>query len=273
MNEVSLRRARPDDADAIADVFLASFAATYQFRLAHSDDEVRQWIPEVLLPTEEVWVATGPDEAVLAMMALSSDMVGQLYVAPGWTGRGIGSRLIELAKSRRPGGLDLYTFQVNAGARRFYERHGFVEVWRGDGSDNEEGQPDLRYAWRPSSQPTAAGRNGGDELTAETQFDAIVEPFSGDPRVTRGTGFGSSPGRRIDGRIFAMLVRGELVVKLPRQRVGELVEAGSARRFDAGKGRPMREWASISVAQADAWPELVAEAYEFVGAIGRPGGA
>ena len=114
--------------------------------------------------------------------------------------------------------------------------------------------------------------SGGDELTAETRFDAIVEPFSDDPRVTRGTGFGSSPGRRVDGRIFAMLVRGELVVKLPRQRVAELVDAGTARWFDAGKGRPMREWASISVAQAGAWPELVAEAYEFVGSIGPAAG-
>ena len=113
----------------------------------------------------------------------------------------------------------------------------------------------------------------GDELTAETLFDAIVEPFSGDPRVTRGAGFGSSPGRRVDGRIFAMLVRGELVVKLPKQRVAELVEAETARWFDAGKGRPMREWASISVARYGAWPGLVAEAYEFVGSIGRAGGA
>jgi hypothetical protein len=63
---VSVRRARQDDADAIADVFLASFAATYRFPLAHSDEQVRRWIPEVLLPTEEVWVVTDPDEAVVA---------------------------------------------------------------------------------------------------------------------------------------------------------------------------------------------------------------
>jgi len=151
MDDVDVRRARHDDADAIAAVYLASFTATYRFPLAHSDEQVRRWIAEVLLPTEEVWVVTDPDQAAVAMMALSSEMLDQLYVAPGWTGRGIGSRLIELAKSRRPGGLDLYTFQVNPGARRFYERHGFVEVARGDGSDNEEGQPDLRYAWRPSS--------------------------------------------------------------------------------------------------------------------------
>ena len=110
--------------------------------------------------------------------------------------------------------------------------------------------------------------DGDDELTGETHFDDVVERFSDDPRVTGGTGFGSSPGRRVDGRIFAMLVRDELVVKLPRQRVTELVEAGIATWFDAGKGRPMREWASISMAQADAWPTLVTEAFEFVASIG-----
>jgi len=81
-------------------------------------------------------------------------MVDQLYVAPGWTAHGIGSRLIGLAQSRRPNGLDLYTFQVNRGARRFYERHGFVEVASGDGSQNEERQPDVRYAWMPPAAST-----------------------------------------------------------------------------------------------------------------------
>jgi hypothetical protein len=75
------------------------------------------------------------------------------------------------------------------------------------------------------------------------RFEAVVERYAADPRVTEDTGFGSSPGRRVDGRIFAMLVRGELVVKLPRQRVDDLIASGTARRFDAGKERPMREWA------------------------------
>ena len=150
MDALAIRQATQADADAIADVYRASFAATYAFPRAHSDDEVRRWVAEVLLRTREVWVATVPHQAVVAMMALTPDMVDQLYVAPGWTGHGIGSRLIGLAKERRPEGLDLYTFQVNAGARRFYERHGFAAVEFGDGSGNEERQPDIRYAWRPS---------------------------------------------------------------------------------------------------------------------------
>ena len=152
MDDVEIRPAGDDDAAGIADVYLASFAATYEFPRAHSDADTRSWIAEVLLTNREVWVATVAKQGpIVAMMALTDEMVDQLYVAPGWTARGIGSRLIGLAQSLRPNGLDLYTFQVNRDARRFYERHGFVEVASSDGSQNEELQPDVRYAWRPSA--------------------------------------------------------------------------------------------------------------------------
>ena len=149
MDEIQLRRAESSDVEAIAEVYLASFRATYDFPLAHTDVQVRRWLADVVLPTEEVWIAAGPEGEVVAIMALTSDMVDQLYVAPGWTGNGIGGRLLALAKTQRPSGLDLYTFLTNTGARRFYERNGFVEISRGDGSGNEEAQPDVRYAWRP----------------------------------------------------------------------------------------------------------------------------
>ena len=145
-----IRRATRDDAPAVAETFLASFGATYDFPLAHTPEEVRGWVASHLVPTTETWVAVA-EGRVVAFMSLGDDFVEQLYVAPGWTGGGIGSDLIELAKQRRPSGLRLYTFQVNEGARRFYERHGFAAVWFGDGTKNEERQPDVRYAWRPTS--------------------------------------------------------------------------------------------------------------------------
>ena len=57
--------------------------------------------------------------------------------------------MVALAKENSPEGLELWTFQVNAPAQRFYERHGFVESFRTDGSENEEREPDIRYAWKP----------------------------------------------------------------------------------------------------------------------------
>ena len=126
MDGLELRRATAGDAAEIAELFLASFKSTYDFPLAHDDDNVRRWIADVLLPTDETWIASAEDGAIVGLMALTADMLDELYVAPGLLGRGIGSRLVELAKERRPGGLDLYTFQVNRRARTFYERHGFV---------------------------------------------------------------------------------------------------------------------------------------------------
>ena len=67
---------------------------------------------------------------------------------PGWTGKGIGSRLLEVVcaeAARVTPVLRLYTFARNTGARRFYERHGFVVTAESDGSGNEEREPDVRY--------------------------------------------------------------------------------------------------------------------------------
>ena len=146
-----VRRAVASDADGIGDVWLSSWRATFDFEPGHPDEDVRSWLATELVPVTETWVAVDPPERVVAMMALSSTMFEQLYIAPDWIGRGLGRRLIELAKERRPAGLDLHCFAMNGRARRFYERHGFEAVAFGDGSGNEEGQPDIRYAWRPAS--------------------------------------------------------------------------------------------------------------------------
>lgn len=76
-------------------------------------------------------------------------------VGRGPGARGLGSRLVSVAKDRCPDGLDLWTFAANAGARRFYERHGFVVVATTDG-DNEEGAPDVHYRWAGHLTPRSS---------------------------------------------------------------------------------------------------------------------
>jgi GNAT superfamily N-acetyltransferase len=145
---ITIRPAVATDAGALAEVYLASFHATYDFPLAHTDDQVRAWIRD-LVDDGGSWVAVDSPEAIVGMMTLAPGSLDQLYVRPDRLGEGIGRRLLDVALDRWPGGLTLYTFQVNDRARRFYERNGFVADWFGDGSTNEEGQPDVRYVWRP----------------------------------------------------------------------------------------------------------------------------
>ncbi len=149
INDLDLRRADASDATAVADVWLRSYTAALPgVRRAHTDEEVRSWIRHVVVPHQETWVATAGG-TVVAMLVLDGEDLDQLYVDPPWRGRGIGDRLVELAKRRSPTGLELWTFQVNGPARRFYERHGFVAAEHTDGARNEEREPDVRYVWRP----------------------------------------------------------------------------------------------------------------------------
>ena len=62
------------------------------------------------------------------------------------TGRKVGTQSYGSAKADRKA-LNLWTFQANGGAIRFYLREGFREVERTDGAANEEALPDVRMRW------------------------------------------------------------------------------------------------------------------------------
>ena len=104
-------------------------------------------------------------------------------------------------------------------------------------------------------------------ITPEERFATIVEELLGNPGVTppsEGKGFGSS-GLKIHNKIFAMLVRGQLVVKLPKSRVDALIASGDGERFDPRHdGRLMKEWLSVDPTSTEDWLPLAREAMEFV---------
>jgi GNAT superfamily N-acetyltransferase len=143
---VELRRAVPADAAAIADVFVAARAGmTYLPPLDVQD--ARRFLVEEVAAKLEVSVVEDAG-AVVAFSALDGDNLAFLYVAPEAQGRGAGTLLFERVTELRPAGFELWVFQRNTGARRFYERHGCVLVLETDGSGNMEREPDARYAWR-----------------------------------------------------------------------------------------------------------------------------
>lgn len=111
----------------------------------HADDEIVEWFCSDVMATSDVWLAVA-ETGVVGVMVLVPGWLEQLYVHPDHTGRGIGAALLTKALEVTDGPVDLWTFESNVGARRFYERHGLVEVDRTDG-DNEEGAPDIRYRW------------------------------------------------------------------------------------------------------------------------------
>jgi GNAT superfamily N-acetyltransferase len=147
-NRDVIRRARDDEAEAVAGVFVPSFRGLPFLSRIHSDEEIRKWIRDEMLPSHDVWVAES-ERRVIGFAALHDDLLGHLYVHPEAQRRGVGSALLDVVKEERPAGFRLWVFQRNEDARRFYERHGCTLVELTDGSGNDEREPDALYAWRP----------------------------------------------------------------------------------------------------------------------------
>lgn len=105
-------------------------------------------------------------------------------------------------------------------------------------------------------------------MDAQERFAALAEKVAGAPGVELPAGSGrrafGSEALKVDGAIFAMLTNGHLVVKLPRGRVEGLIAEGTGAPFGAGKGRPMKEWVSVTVDDDETWLALAREALDFV---------
>jgi len=147
-DELSMRPARAEEARTLAELFLAAREAAYPAmpHSVHPPEAVHRWFTELLGSARETWVAER-DDAVVGYLVLDPDWLDSLYVRPGATGQGIGAALLDLAKALRPEGFGLWVFESNEPARRFYRRHGLVEVRRTDGRGNEEQAPDVEMAW------------------------------------------------------------------------------------------------------------------------------
>jgi ribosomal protein S18 acetylase RimI-like enzyme len=161
-----VRRAKDGESDAVADLMWAvreqSLAVGSIPKGVHPLDDLRRWMREVVFARHDVWVAERGGGEIVGLMVLDQpDWLGHLYIDASATGRGLGSRLVDLARTELAGDqIQLWTFQSNVGARRFYERHGFVAVQTTDG-DNEEQAPDVRYVWRrDAARSSAVGRGG-----------------------------------------------------------------------------------------------------------------
>ena len=107
---------------------------------------------------------------------------------------------------------------------------------------------------------------------ARTLYDALTDDLLYDPAVGRSTMMGYPCVRRA-GRFFASYdPRSEaLVLKLPPERVAELIAEGTGEPF-APNGRVFREWVTIPEPDAGVWEQLLAEARDFAApARHRPG--
>jgi GNAT superfamily N-acetyltransferase len=141
----TIRRATPADAEEAAAVYTASFASMSFVPKLHTADEDRVFVRN-LIGTKETWVAEREGH-ITGLACIDGGWLEQLYVDPARHNSGTGSKLFKQLTEQHPIGFQLWTFQANAGARRFYERHGCALMRLTDGADNEEKTPDALYVW------------------------------------------------------------------------------------------------------------------------------
>jgi GNAT superfamily N-acetyltransferase len=111
----------------------------------HTLAEDRWFFRERVFKACEVWGAF-ESAAMVGVLAFRRDWIDQLYVLPDAQGRGTGTGLVRVAQDAFDR-LQLWTFQRNVRARRFYEARGFALVTETDGARNEEKEPDALYLW------------------------------------------------------------------------------------------------------------------------------
>ncbi len=154
-DNVLIRLATSRDTNDVSSIYLASRKKFLDFAsLVHSDEDIRQWIASIIAKGH-ITVAER-NKQTLGMIALSKTenmgCIDQLYVLPSAMNQGIGSLLIEFAKASLGSPIQLYTFQQNIIAQRFYEQHGFEAILFRDGSKNEENCPDILFKWSKKKQ-------------------------------------------------------------------------------------------------------------------------
>ena len=150
--QVHIRRVRCEafaaEADQTATMYLESRRALMpNVRNPHTEAQTRAWMRDDVFTRHSVRLAEADGE-IVGFASRDGVWLANLYVKPGWTGHGIGTQLLRAmlanAASSTPV-LRVCTFARNERARHFFETRGFRAVGTGDGSGNEEHEPDVRY--------------------------------------------------------------------------------------------------------------------------------
>lgn len=156
MSSFRLRPALPSDMRAVARLHRrVRLACLPYLPELHTPEDDVAFFQGLVFPRSAIWLAEAGQD-LIGFGALARDWLDHLYVDPSWHGRGVGTALLDAAKACSAE-LNLWTFQRNEQARRFYESKGFVPMILTDGSGNEENEPDVHYRWvRDRSLPDAA---------------------------------------------------------------------------------------------------------------------
>lgn len=235
--DTSLRLATGADLSSVAEVYVAARDRAAMPPGVHSAEETREWIGSWDLTSRDVWVAESGGRLV-GFANLTPTWLDGLYVAPGAQRVGVGSALVDVAKSVRPEGFGLWVFEMNQPARAFYRRHGFIELEHTDGAANAEQTPDIKMVW-PGSAPLAYFRSLideadlvlGDVLARRTALTRAVQEHK------RAVSAVADPARDLAREDEIVERVAAIVPELGQDRVARIMHVIISEAIDASRGQ------------------------------------
>ena len=147
---IHIRRYHPEDLAQTVSIWRASKRDAFPYVEAQQHYTLAEdtaYFRDVVAVACVVWLAE-VEGRLAGLLAIKDSYIDQLFVAVEQQRQGIGTALLQKAREQSPGGLRLYTFQKNAKARAFYEKHGFRAIRFGH-SPAPENEPDIEYQWLP----------------------------------------------------------------------------------------------------------------------------
>lgn len=233
--DATVRLAADADLPAVAEVYLAARAVAAMPPGIHAAADVRSWVGTWDLSERDVWVAESGG-AIVGFANLTPTWLDGLYVAPGAQRAGIGSTLVDLAKSVRPDGFGLWVFEINEPARGFYRNHGFVALEGTDGSANEEHAPDVKMVW-PGANPLTYLRSLiddadlllGDVLARRAALTRVVQDHKRDVSTVADPARDAVREQEIVERVAA------IVPELGPERVSRIMHSIISESLDASR--------------------------------------
>ena len=116
----------------------------------------------------------------------------------------------------------------------------------------------------PKRKAPRAAKAASAPTAEDALFASVVDSLIGQSKITQAKMFGAT-GLKVGGKVFSMVHKGRLVVKLPAERVAALIKSGDGAPFDPGNGRLMKEWVAVKPMAKRLWIKLAEEARDFVG--------
>ncbi len=93
------------------------------------------------------------------------------------------------------------------------------------------------------------------------KYSQFSQQFLKNPDISQAKKNGFGSGLRVNGKVFAMPAKGNLVVKLPPERIEELTKTSQGEPYQYG-GKVAKGW--FVVASETMWEKYAQEAFKYI---------